>query len=166
MTQPSEAASRPVPGDARLAVAEILRKQADIAAQDARPAPRRYDYRPAILMALVAMSASVWLTELPFLRASEPQGPDAAQRVAGARFAVYLQAQRVLQYRIEHGRLPLAVQEAGEVAEGVSYTRLSDDLFRLSLVTHDGTFSFRSDDSPEHFLGGSLKLLGIGRNKS
>jgi hypothetical protein len=166
MTQPSEAASPPAPGDARAAVSEILRKEADLAALQARPAPRRYDYRPAILMALVAMSASLWLTELPFLRGAEPEGPDAAQRTAGARFSLYLQAQRVVQYRIDHGRLPQSIQDVDEVVEGVSYTRLSDDLFRLSLVTADGSFTFRSDDSPESFLGGSLQLLGIGRERS
>ena len=68
MTQSSGTTPGPAPpGDARLAVAEILHKEAEVAKQDARPLARPYDYRPAILMALVAMSASLWLPELPFL---------------------------------------------------------------------------------------------------
>jgi len=163
MTHPSGAAPRPAPpGDARLAVAEILRKEAEVAKQDARPLPRRYDYRPAMLMALVAMSASLWLPELPFVRGAQRHDLEVAERVASARLEVFLQAQRVTQYRINHGRLPAALADAGDVVDGVAYQRLTDDLFRLTLITRDGTLSFRSDDSPERFLGGGLKMLGIG----
>lgn len=163
LTQPSGAAPRPAPaGDARLAVAEILRKEADLARQDAQPPSRRYDYRPAILMTLVAMSASLWLPELPFVRGAQRHDLDVAERVASARLEVYLQAQRLTHYRSDRGRLPTALADAGDVVEGVAYQRLSDDLFRLTLVTKDVTLSFRSDDSPERFLGGGLKVLGIG----
>ena len=166
MAQETPAGSRPSPGDARQAVSEIIQKEADVAAAAAKPAPRRRDYRPAILLALGAMSAVLWLTDLPFLRPPEPPVLDPALRVANVRFALYLQVGRIEAYRRAHGHLPAALEEAGTPMKAVRYEREANEVFSVSLDTPDGSYRFRSGDSMQQFLGGSTKLLGLERVKS
>ncbi len=57
---------------------------------------------------------------------------------------MYFQRARILGYRLEHGTLPDGLDDVGEQSNAVQYTRLADDVFRLSGTAGDFTLSYTS----------------------
>ena len=147
--------------EARQAVVDILRKQADLAVAEARPSPPRRDHRPVVLITLAAVSAVLWLSDLPFMHTADGAPLDPAARVANERFSLFLQTQRVEQFRVVHGRLPATLQEAGDPFQGVHYQPYPDGSYRVSLDTSDGVITFRSGERADKLMGGGMKVLGL-----
>ena len=152
--------------EARQAVVDILRKQADQAAVEARPAPPRRDHRPVLLLVLTVFSGALWLTDLPFFHTADGAPLDPAARTANERFSLFLQSQRIEQFRVTHGRLPATLEEAGDPFQGVRYQPFPGGSYRVSLETSDGTLTFRSGDRADKLMGGGMKVLGLAKGGS
>ena len=108
----------------------------------------------ALAIALVlAFSPPAWVLPAP-----EPR-PTAAQREAGIRFSIFLQAQQIEHFRTGRGRLPSTLEEAGPPLPGVAYLVNSGSTYQLR-STADPGISYSSTDSLTAFLGESMAQLG------
>lgn len=120
---------------------------------------RRKFRRAAILGGALAVSAYLSLNPPTWLRPEPVPPPTPAERSAGDRFAIYLQAQRIESFRNKTGRLPSTLADAGEAMPGIRYELLSDGSYALT-SERDQAIRYSSRDSLGTFLGGSLTLLG------
>jgi hypothetical protein len=85
--------------------------------------------------------------------------PTAAEREAGVRFAIFLQAQQIERFRGARGRLPSTLEEAGQPVPGVVYLVNSGSTYQLRSVA-DRAIGYNSTDSLYAFLGQSMSQLG------
>lgn len=136
-------------------------QQADRELAERRPQRARRDVLPIVWAVLVAACAWIWFGDPPFLRAPAAPEPTAAERDAGRRLALYLQAQRIEHFRVTHARLPVTLIEAGSQLEGVRYDVFPGDRYRLIWETDEKPLVLRSMDRPDVFLGSSLARLGL-----
>lgn len=120
---------------------------------------RRKLRRPAILLAILAVTVYLTLAPPAWIQPQPIPRPTSAEREAGDRFAIYLQAQRIEHYRITTGRLPATLEEAGEAMPGIRYELQGDGSYALSSEQNTGV-RYSSRDSLATFLGGSMTLLG------
>jgi len=126
---------------------------------DAETGRRRKFRRVAILSIALAITAYLSLKQPAWVKPNPVPPPTPAERSAGDRFAIYLQAQRIESFRNGRGRLPSTVDEAGEAIPGIRYEVLGDGSYALT-SERDQTIRYSSRDSLGTFLGGSMTLLG------
>lgn len=120
---------------------------------------RRKLRREAILGVALVVAVYVALYTPAWIKPEPVPPPTPAEREAGDRFAIYLQAQRIEHFRNTTGRLPSTMEEAGEPMPGIRYELLSDGGYALTSDRDQG-IRYTSRDSLGAFLGGSLTLLG------
>ena len=123
--------------------------------------PRRTGpWQWVVLAAMWGFLAYIWVGRPGWLFQPALGGP-AVDAEASLRFAMYLERQRVTEYHANHGRLPLTLEEAGDMEEGIGYERVSDSTFILR--GQDGTFrvEYQSLDPIGTLLGDTFKRLGI-----
>jgi hypothetical protein len=86
--------------------------------------------------------------------------PDVAivEHDADMRFAMYLLAQRVFEYRREFGAVPDAITAVGDAIPGVRYQALSDTSFVLR-YERNNPIILHSWDSMDDFLRSSLDVV-------
>jgi hypothetical protein len=120
---------------------------------------RRKLRRAVTLAAALAITAYLSLNPPSWLKPQPVPPPTPAERSAGDRFAIYLQAQRIESFRNTTGRLPSTLSEAGEPMPGIRYDLLSDKTYALT-SERDQAIHYSSRDSLGTFLGGSMTLLG------
>ncbi len=89
-----------------------------------------------------------WVTVNPI------EGPTSQVRADGLRTAMYLQAQRIEQYRIDHGALPETLADAGSPIPGVEYHRQGSS-YQLVGTSGDAGLVYDSSESLADF-GGSV----------
>lgn len=99
-----------------------------------------------ILLSIVAL----WFWTLPptAFRVPASPVPSLAEEEASLQLVIYLQAQKVEQYRLQEGRTPRVIEDAGPVFQGVDYIRLTDRHFRIQGRTARVTASYSSSDPP------------------
>jgi hypothetical protein len=86
--------------------------------------------------------------------------PESVQiQEASVRLMLVREASRVRQYRAEHGKLPVTLEETGSPVSNVSYSLQGDSAFRLVTTWGEKTIGFSSTDSVGTFLGNSLKII-------
>jgi hypothetical protein len=126
---------------------------------DAETERRRKLRRVAILGIALAITAYLSLKPPAWVKPHSIPPPTPAERTAGDRFAIYLQAQRIEAFRNNRGRLPSTMDEAGEAMPGIRYELLGNGTYALT-SERDQTIRYSSRDSLGTFLGGSMTLLG------
>jgi hypothetical protein len=86
--------------------------------------------------------------------------PDVAsvEHDADMRFAMYLLAQRVVEYRREFGAVPASLASVGDGLPGVRYQALSDTSFELQ-YERSNPMILHSWDSMDDFLRNSLDVV-------
>jgi len=89
-----------------------------------------------------------WVTVNPI------EGPTPQIRRDGLRTAMYLQAQRIEQYRIDHGALPETLADAGSPIPGVEYHR-QGKTYQLVGTSGQAALVYDSSESLADF-GGSV----------
>jgi hypothetical protein len=158
---------QPAPPDAReeqRAVSAILERDADMRARIAKLEADRARPRPwmgVLVGALLAGGAYVWFGDPPFLREKRPEPPPARQLHAGARFAMYLVACRIEDYRVRHGTTPADLRRLGSVPDGITYLRRTDRYYVLRYggleepIVYDSEFGNLAQLS-----GASLDVIG------
>ncbi len=159
--------SRPAKGEGEHlpladAFAGVLQSEAERRHEERRSrAPKGPSYaKPAFGLALLAALVWIWLAPPAWLRLPPlPSEPPEVQE-AEARLALYLQAERILQFRIDRGRLPGTLAEAGDPLPGIRYEVLGSDRYRLRST--EPPLSYTSTDSPAALLAESVTRLRPG----
>lgn len=80
-------------------------------------------------------------------------------REASLRLAVALEAQRVLRFQRENGRLPSTLAEAGAVMPGVIYQPSREGIYEISAADGDIAVLYRSTTSLRTFVGNSYEAV-------
>ncbi|MFQ5538484.1 MAG: hypothetical protein ACE5GJ_13655 [Gemmatimonadota bacterium] len=88
-----------------------------------------------------------------FVTMNPIEGPDQASQEESMRVAMWLQAQQIEKYRIDHGRLPETVAELGRtLPQGMEYHRTGDS-FQLIGVVGDTPVVYDSSQPQGDFEG-------------
>ena len=74
---------------------------------------------------------------------------------------MYFQAQRIEQYLLDTGGVPLALDEAGPVFQGMEYIRLTSSDYRILGRTGRVTLSYSSVDPLDVFVGAGASVLDM-----
>ena len=127
--------------------------------EQARALRRKRLARPVGLAVLLVVALYLALNPPAWILPSPVPVPTAAEREAGIRFAVYLQAQQIEHFRTTRGRLPATLAEAGPPFPGIRYIVVSATHYQLRSDI-DSAVRFSSTDSVHAFLGESMAQLG------
>lgn len=153
-------------GDRYEALKEVLEHQSAQAARDrdreARELRRQQEEEGApywLVAVLLMMMAWLWLLPPSFLRVDPPLPQSIEQEEAALRFAMYVQAQRIKEYREETGRYPTRLEEAGPPLPAMRYDLLTDDLYQLSGVTDRMRLTYQSDLPLREFVGSGAEVI-------
>ena len=116
------------------------------------------------MVAPVLAVVSFWLWVFPpeFLQPVSPPEVPVAIQEAGLRIEMYLQLTRIQQYMTDHGRLPATLEDAGDVAEGVTYIPLAGSVFRLRGQIGGVSVEYLSTQPVEDLLANARELVSGG----
>jgi len=148
------------------ALAEVLRDQAEraeaaLAAEEGRE--RRARIRRGALVGTWAVIAWVWVATPSWLRVEPPPKPAVATEAQSLRLNVFLQSQAIEAYRLQRGRLPFVLQEAGPPFRGMEYRRFDSRSYELQGRSERVILRYHSDQPVQEFVGGAAALLAPGR---
>ena len=152
------------------ALAAVLREQTEKAevvaeAQKVRVRRQGLGVRHLTLGFAVAISAWIWLWPPSAMRISSPGPPPVAEEEATLRLVMYFQAQKIEQYLLDTGGVPVDLEEAGPVFRGMEYIRLTNRDYRILGRTGRVTLSYSSAEPLNEFVGtGSSVLAGMTLN--
>jgi hypothetical protein len=124
-----------------------------------------YRSRPIVLAALaipcLALALYTTIARPQWVFGPNPASASLARREAHIRFAMFLVAQRLYEYRdANQGQLPRSLLEIGEEWPGLIYTNLGGSAFELrSIDSLVPAISFRSDGDERELLGTSRNYL-------
>ena len=90
------------------------------------------------------------------------QGQKAKQEEATLRLVMYFQAQKIEHYRLDTGRVPLELDDAGPVFRGMEYIRLTDRDYRILGRTFRVILSYSSVEPIDAFVGDGANILELG----
>ena len=144
---------------------EVLEHQAEQERQGRELEEREREQKPSsrvpywLVGVLVLITAWLWLAPPSFLEAEPPPPPPVAEEEASLRFAMYLQAQRIRAFVEEEGRLPQTLEEAGPPLPGMTYVRLSEQLYQLTGATDRVRLTYRSDLPLDEFVGSGADVV-------
>lgn len=119
--------------------------------------------RKLVVTAMLAVTAAgLWVWQPPFLAPPDPPARPPEQVEAALRFAVTLQAERLLQRRTENRRLPDLLREARDTLPGLTYQRPDGGSFILEGRSGDVRVRYNSRSDLERFLGDAPLVLAEG----
>jgi len=75
---------------------------------------------------------------------------------------MYFQAQKIEQYRVDTGSVPLSLNDAGPVFRGMEYVRLTNRDYRIVGRTRRVSLSYSSVDPLDVFVGTGASVLNLG----
>lgn len=144
-----------------LAVMQRVREKAE-AAEHARPlVERRFKLKGLLLLALVVFNLYAWFGNPEWLRFREPMAPSVDYYQASWEMAVYLQRERIEEYRHTRGYVPKQAKQAGPVVKGVRYTPIREQWYDLSAGDGPNRFVFHSTDSLSVLVRRALVQVGL-----
>ncbi len=85
-----------------------------------------------------------------------------AESEQSLRVGMYLQAQRIKAYRLENGRYPRELEEAGDPLPRLEYRLLDDGTYELVGENNGVIITYRSDRPLGDFLGDAESVLRLG----
>lgn len=144
------------------ALAEVLRDQterAEALRRSEERQSRRHRARRGALVATWVVVAYVWLATPSWLRVEQPPVPTVAEEARSLRLNVFLQSQAIEAYRMERGRLPYVLQEAGPPFRGMDYRRRDSRSYELQGRSERVILRYHSEQPALDFVGGSADLI-------
>ena len=120
---------------------------------------RKKTFRLTALGVVLAIALVLAFAPPAWVLPPSPPTPSTAEQEASVRFAIFLQAQQIEQFRGTRGRLPATLEEAGQPVPGVVYLVNSGSTYQLRSIS-DQAIAYNSTDSLYAFLGQSMTQLG------
>ena len=151
-------------GERDAALAAVLRDQtvkSEVEAHARKVRVRRQGLGLRHLTLIIATAISLWIWRWPpdVLRVGPPGPPPVEEEEATLRLVMYFQAQKIEQYLLDTGRVPLALDDAGPAFRGMEYIRLTDSDYRILGRTGRVTLSYSSVEPLDTFLGAGASVL-------
>jgi len=112
-----------------------------------------------VLGTIWVAAAYVWIATPSWLRVEAPPEATVAQEAQSLRVNVFLQTQAIEAYRLDRGRLPFVLQEAGPPFRGMEYRRRDSRSYDLQGRTDRVILRYRSEESPFVFVGTAADML-------
>jgi len=150
--------------EAEAAVDAVMRREEEKEATRVSVENRRRHAPPVklgLLAALLAFNAYLWLGNPDWLRYQEPEAPSFDYYQGSWKIAVYLQRQRIEEYRQEKGHIPATAQQAGPPVHGVQYTPVQMKDYQLAAGDGARKFVYDSKDSLSVLMGRTLMHMGL-----
>lgn len=150
--------------EAENAVAAVMQREEEKAVTRAKQETRKHRASPVrtlMAAALVLFNVYLWMGSPQWLEYRTPATPPVSYYESSYKIAVYMQRQRVEEFRRERGRLPQVAKQAGAPVKGVKYTPLTKDVYELragNIVKH---VRYVSTDSIAVFLGRTFIQMGL-----
>lgn len=143
------------------AVAAVLKHAAERDKAVKTKAPRKPPPKWLLPLGIQLSVIALYLLVLPpkWVTVNPIQVQDPTVAVQQLRLAMWLQAQRVDAYRLEHGRLPEQLADAGSTIEGVEYHRQGMSEYQLVATVGEEALVYDSTESPEDFVGTAANKL-------
>ena len=150
--------------EAEAAVGDVMRREDEKAAK--REAREHQVHRPPplkglLLLTLLLLNLYVWLGNPEWLRFRQPELPSIDYYEASWKMAVYLQRQRIEEYRHEKGHIPASAQQAGQPVTGVRYTPIEQKDYQLAAGAGEKQVVYHSTDSLSVVMGHTLLQMGL-----
>ena len=120
-----------------------------------------YGRRHVALALATAITIWIWTWPPDVLRVPTPGPPPTEQEEATLRLVMYFQAQKIEQYRIDTGRVPVDLEDAGPVFQGMEYIRLTDRDYRILGCTSRVILSYSSVEPMDDFVGEGADILDL-----
>ncbi|HET7631890.1 MAG TPA: hypothetical protein VFK16_06225 [Gemmatimonadaceae bacterium] len=126
--------------------------------------------RPRVWIPLMTIAAFAFMLYSYAARPAWIWGPQidraaiTAKKNADMRFAMFLLAQRIFEYRREFGVVPPSLAQVGDKIEGVTYVPLSDTTFSLRYEGRVPIILY-STQSMDGFLQDALQAVTAGKPK-
>ncbi len=151
-------------GERDAVLAAVLREQTEKAhveahARKARVRRQGLGFWHLALSIATALALWIWLWPPGVLVVALPGPPPVQEEEATLRLVMYLQAQKIEQYLLDTGRVPLALDDAGPVFRGMEYIRLTNSDYRILGRSGRVTLSYSSVDPLATFLGAGASVL-------
>jgi len=144
------------------ALAEVLRDQAaraDALLQSEERRLRRARVRRGALIATWVAVAYIWLATPSWLTVEPPPVPSVAEEAQSLRLNVFLQSQAIEAYRLQRGRLPFVLQEAGPPFRGMEYRRHDSRTYELQGRSSRVLLRYNSEQPALDFVGTAADVL-------
>ena len=119
-------------------------------------APRRIN-RNIVTAMLALLCLGAWLAPYPTSFSYAPADPNVER--ASARVRLYLVAQSVARFKVQHGRLPLRLSEAGVEGHDIVFVRANDRDFALHWRDRNDTPSYDSSQPTRSILGNAEQVI-------
>lgn len=103
--------------------------------------------------------AYIWVFSPSWTRVKPPEPPPVAAEAQSLRLNVFLQTQAIEAYRMERGRLPYVLQEAGPPFRGIEYLRKDSRSYELLGATDRVRMRYLSEEPPMDFVGDAADVL-------
>ncbi len=148
------------------ALAAVLRDQTEKAelqalAREIRVRRQGLGLRHLALIFATATSLWIWFWPPGVLRISPPGPPAVEAEESTLRLVMYFQAQKIEQYLLDTGQVPLALDDAGPVFRGMEYVRLTNRDYRILGRTGRVTLSYSSVEPLDVFVGNGASVLNL-----
>lgn len=112
---------------------------------------------------LIAALTAILVVQPAWLFPKPPQESSELQ-TASLRVRMYVEIDRIEQFRSANGRLPATLTEAGADTSGLRYNA-GGDSYSLEGTNRNVTLTYTSSQSPKDFLGNSYDLLAQRRRR-
>ncbi len=109
----------------------------------------------AVFAVYLLIAPPEWVTVHPI------EGPPPQQQEQSLRLAMYLQAQRIEDYRLRHDALPERLEDAGSAVPGVQYHR-QGRTYQLVGTSGEAALVYDSSESLADFVGTAVNRLAGG----
>jgi hypothetical protein len=151
--------------EAEAAVAAVMRrvelKAEKLAEAEGRRRPKPKPIRLMLLGSLLGFNLYLWMGQPQWLKWHEPPAPSIDFYASSYKIAVYLQRQRIEEYRKQKKVLPAAAKQAGPPVRGVRYSPLASDRYMLEAGKGMRMIVYTSTDSIAVFMGRTLIQMGM-----
>jgi hypothetical protein len=158
------------------ALAAVLRhetEKAEVEALARKIRVRRQGIGIRHLALVIATAVSLWIWSWPpdVLRIASPGPPPMEEEESTLRLVMYFQAQKIEQYRVDTGSVPIRLDDAGPAFRGMEYIRLTNRDYRILGRTRaydrDGrpviiALSYSSVQPLDVFVGDGASVLNLG----
>lgn len=150
--------------EAEYAVAAVMEHEEKKAVARAKQETARRHGSPVrrlLLVGLLLFNAYLWLGSPQWLEYRTPPVPPVSYYESSYKIAIYMQRQRVEEFRAQKGRLPIVARQAGTPVKGVEYQPLDRNVYELRAGNVVKRIRYVSTDSIAVFLGRTLIQMGL-----